>query len=60
MLLHGFAQRFRRAGISTVGRGRMSTLTAGAGEQAAASDEALMEAYARRGDSTAFEQFYER
>ncbi len=38
----------------------MSKPTAGAGEQAAASDEALMEAYARHGDSTAFEQLYDR
>jgi RNA polymerase sigma-70 factor (ECF subfamily) len=38
----------------------MSKLTAGAGERAAASDEALMEAYARCGDSTAFEQLYDR
>lgn len=38
----------------------MSTLTAGAGEQAAASDEALMEAYARNGDSIAFEKLYDR
>jgi RNA polymerase sigma-70 factor (ECF subfamily) len=38
----------------------MSNLTAGAGERAAASDEALMEAYARCGDSTAFEQLYDR
>ena len=34
----------------------MSKLTAGAGEQTATSDEALMEAYAHRGDSAAFEQ----
>ena len=38
----------------------MSYLSAGARERAAASDEALMEAYARCGDSTAFAQLYDR
>jgi RNA polymerase sigma-70 factor (ECF subfamily) len=38
----------------------MSKLTAGADVQPAASDEALMEAYAHRGDSAAFEQLYDR
>jgi RNA polymerase sigma-70 factor (ECF subfamily) len=38
----------------------MSKPTAGAGELAAASDEALMEAYARCDDSTAFERLYDR
>ncbi|HXN83859.1 MAG TPA: sigma-70 family RNA polymerase sigma factor [Myxococcales bacterium] len=38
----------------------MTKLTAGAREPGAASDEALMEAYARRGDLTAFEQLYDR
>src|SRR5258708_14175341 len=38
----------------------MSNLTAGAGERAAPWDEGLMEAYARCGDSTAFEQLYDR
>jgi hypothetical protein len=38
----------------------MGKLTAGENPQAAASDEALMEAYAHRGDVAAFGQIYDR